>query len=147
MSEATGDDKPLSKIVAIFWVILILIAVLVFVSLPLSAGIGSAILIFGMDQVRQDVAGWFVYWAIGTLIATVVVTGIIEAFLKTKFPDNKPLREASSWSTGFVVMTVCYTGFFNSWVACVVASAVSALLFIVLLWIVKKFPARKRPTS
>ncbi|PQZ98736.1 hypothetical protein CQ017_09330 [Arthrobacter sp. MYb224] len=147
MAETTDDDKPLNKAIAIFWVILVLFAVLVFISLPLSAGIGSSILIFGMEQVRQDIAGWFVYWAMGTLIATAIVAGIIEAVLKSKLPGNKPLREAASWSTGFVVMTVCYSGFFYSWVACVVASAVSALLFILLLWIVKKFPAPRRPTS
>lgn len=146
MAEATDDDSKFTFMTMV-WIIVWIVGSLVFVTLPFTGGIGTGILIFGLDEVRAGVTGWIVWWALGSFVSMMIASAIAEVFCKWKFLGNKLAKDVCSYAVGFLVLSICYFGFFYSWAASVVAAVISFGLFAVLLWIMKKFPAPKRPTS
>lgn len=146
MTEATDDDSEFTFMTMV-WIIVWIVGSLLFVTLPFTGGIGTGILIFGLDEVREGVAGWIVWWALGSFVSMIIVSTIAEVFCQWNFPGNKLPKDVCSFAVGFLALFVCYFGFFYSWAASVVAAVISFGLFAVLLWIMKKFPAPKLPIS
>ncbi|GAA1413061.1 hypothetical protein AUR04nite_26780 [Glutamicibacter uratoxydans] len=149
MGEKQGKDGIFSTAGSVIIVVLLLLVILLLISLPLVAGIGTTIWIFGSEAVRDSLGAWLIPWAAGSLVATFIVTEIVEAKLKKHSSAGKFTIEAASYTASLGVMALCYSGFFVSWKLSMIAALFSHAVMIPLYLLLAKLPdpQKKRPAA
>ncbi len=144
MSEEKNSDGLLARAGIFSMVALWLLGIALFISLPLVAGIGGTVWIFGKDSIQDSLGPWILLWGVGSLLVTFLVTEIVEAKLKKHSSAGKFTIEAASYATSVAVMTLCYSGFFSSWALSLFAAALSHVLMIPFYLLLARLPNGRR---
>lgn len=126
-------EEPTSKIMGLWHLLLFLIllfCVLLFITLPLLAGIGGTLWMFGPDAAREPVGFSMLLWAVGSLLSTFLITQFVESKIKKYSNAGKFTAEVASYATSFSVLALCFSGFFSTWNVSLFASALSHVVMV-----------------
>ena len=92
-------EEPTSKIMGLWHLLLFLLllfCVLLFITLPLLAGIGGTLWMFGPDAAREPVGFSTLPWAVGSLVGTFLITQFVESKIKKYSNARKFTAEVAS---------------------------------------------------
>lgn len=141
------EEKPTSKIMK-FWhlllVLLFLLCVLLFITLPLLVGIGGTLWVFGPSAAKEPVGYSMLLWAVGSLFGTFLVTQIVESKIKKHSNAGKITSEVASYATSFSVLALCFSGFFSTWNISLFASALSHVVMVPFYLLVSKLDGKRK---